>query len=64
MLLLTFCYLQIISQTKDNVEKKQSLTYEEIEAEREEVIMCFVVHTFILLLSAFVCWISFFSFTI
>lgn len=28
---------QVIEQTKENVEKKQALTYEEMEAEREEV---------------------------
>lgn len=32
------CYIvQTIARTKDNVVKKQALTYEEIEAEREEV---------------------------
>lgn len=29
--------LQTIVRTKENVEKKQALTYEEMEAEREEV---------------------------
>ena len=29
--------IQTIARTKDNVVKKQALTYEEIEAEREEV---------------------------
>lgn len=29
--------LQTIARTKDNVVKKQALTYEEMEAEREEV---------------------------
>lgn len=29
--------VQTIARTKDNVVKKQALTYEEIEAEREEV---------------------------
>lgn len=29
--------IQTIDRTKDNVVKKQALTYEEIEAEREEV---------------------------
>lgn len=33
-----FCDLsQTIARTKDNIVKKQALTYEEIEAEREEV---------------------------
>lgn len=32
----------MILQTKENVEKKQALTYEEMEAEREEVILYFV----------------------
>jgi hypothetical protein len=31
------CSLQAIEETKSHVEKKQALTYEEIEAEREEV---------------------------
>lgn len=30
-------YFQTIARTKDNIVKKQALTYEEIEAEREEV---------------------------
>lgn len=30
-------FLQTITRTKDNIVKKQALTYEEIEAEREEV---------------------------
>lgn len=30
-------FIQTIARTKDNVVKKQALTYEEIEAEREEV---------------------------
>lgn len=29
--------MQTIARTKDNIVKKQALTYEEIEAEREEV---------------------------
>lgn len=29
--------MQTIVRTKENVEKKQALTYEEMEAEREEV---------------------------
>lgn len=33
-----FCDLpQTIARTRDNIVKKQALTYEEIEAEREEV---------------------------
>lgn len=35
--LCIFCTIQTIARTKDNVVKKQALTYEEIEAEREEV---------------------------
>lgn len=30
-------HFQTIARTKDNIVKKQALTYEEIEAEREEV---------------------------
>ena len=30
---------QTIVRTKENVEKKQALTYEEMEAEREEVVL-------------------------
>lgn len=33
---LGFCF-QAVQETKGHVEKKQALTYEEIEAEREEV---------------------------
>ena len=29
--------MQTIARTKDNIVKKQALTYEEMEAEREEV---------------------------
>lgn len=36
-----FLLLQTIQRTKENVEKKQALTYEEMEAEREEVISTF-----------------------
>lgn len=38
-LLNLFCLwpFQTIARTKDNIVKKQALTYEEIEAEREEV---------------------------
>lgn len=32
-----FLFCQTIARTKDNIVKKQALTYEEIEAEREEV---------------------------
>lgn len=31
------CIVQAIERTKDNIVKKQALTYEEIEAEREDV---------------------------
>ena len=34
---LCLILLQAVAQTKDNIVKKQALTYEEIEAEREEV---------------------------
>ena len=36
--------MQPIARTKDNIVKKQALTYEEIEAEREEVrrYLCFL----------------------
>ena len=37
-ILCFFCdIMQTIARTKDNIVKKQALTYEEIEAEREEV---------------------------
>jgi len=36
--ILYFITLQTIVRTRENVEKKQALTYEEMEAEREEVI--------------------------
>lgn len=40
---LIFCkHVQTIVQTKENIEKKQALTYEEMEAEREEVIFLFL----------------------
>ena len=38
---------QTIEQTKNNVEKKQALTYEEMEAEREEVTMPLVADIYI-----------------
>lgn len=41
---LIFCnHVQTIVQTKENIEKKQALTYEEMEAEREEVIFHFLL---------------------
>lgn len=32
--------MQAVEETKSHVEKKQALTYEEMEAEREEVVFC------------------------
>lgn len=37
MFLIFFLPFQTIMRTKENVEKKQALTYEEMEAEREDV---------------------------
>lgn len=48
--------VQKITQTKENVEKKQALTYEEMEAEREEVMSIillqnvFTPHKYILMI--------------
>lgn len=52
--------MQTIVRTKENVEKKQALTYEEMEAEREDVVLlallicCFLL--FVLLFQLFFFW--------
>lgn len=38
LFMVYFITFQTIVRTRENVEKKQALTYEEMEAEREEVI--------------------------
>ena len=40
---------QTIVRTKENVEKKQALTYEEMEAEREEVVLLVLFMCFFLI---------------
>lgn len=38
--------MQTIARTKDNIVKKQALTYEEMEAEREDVSVNLCFHLF------------------
>lgn len=46
-----------MQQTKENVEKKQALTYEEMEAEREEVNMQFEVDFCVMrIINTFLWW--------